>query len=50
LHLVLVWAAALALYKLDRNKALVVVLLYAIVSLGLRVAILLIQGMLVPSL
>jgi len=49
-HLVLVWAAALALYKLGRNKALVVVLLYAIVSLGLRVATLLIQGMLVTSL
>jgi len=49
-HVFLIYAASRALYKLGRNKAWLVALLYALISLGLRVAVVLIQKMLMPSL
>ena len=49
-HLVLVFAAALALQKAGRDKALLVTLLYGAISLGLRVGVVLVQRLFMPAL
>lgn len=48
-HLVLVWMASQALFRLSRNKAALVTILYAAINLLFRAGTVAIQAMLVPT-